>query len=792
MPSEDRSARYLLFWGLYPLIGGVVSLLGWVIDVQRLTAWDNRMSIQPNPSLAAAAAGTALVLVALGRTRAVGWLGFGVFLIGAGTLFEHASGANLGIDTLLIFGRAWGSSGTLATGRMGPPAATSWTLVGAALLLLGAGRSRQAVATIGLLVMGITAFSLVGYLFGAASLYAVPYITTIALQTSTMLFAAGCGLVAAVPDCQPISGLRERSAAGSLIRRTLPFLIILPLVVGFFRVQGQNVGLYDTATGTAMLVLVLIALLCAVLWSGAAAVRAHERELVASSQTRDRAEMVLSNARDQFSVLDRNWHYTFVNDSLMATTGLTREQMLGRTLWEVFPAIRDTGLEAAARRVMEGRELEAVEYFHASRSRWFENRIYPTPEGGIAILGSEVTDRKAAEAAMRETQDVLRDANQRKDEFLAMLAHELRNPLAPIRNATQLLSLLGPTEPRLLQARDIIDRQTTHLARLVDDLLDVSRITRGQISLQREPVELQTVVASAVEIARPLVDRLGHTLTVSHTHGSVRLDGDFGRLVQVVSNLLTNAAKFTPPPGTITLTTQQTGGTTTLRVRDTGVGIPREFQDKLFDLFMQGDDGLARTHGGLGIGLTLVKHIVELHGGTVQVHSDGLNHGSEFVVTLPALSKNQAVTTPRAAAPSPRAGRPLQVLVVEDNIDAAESFQLLLELRGHEVRVAHNARQALELIEAFVPDVGFLDVGLPDIDGYELATRLRAHPSCRSSVLIALTGYGQLKDKERAARVGFDHHLTKPVDLDAIDRILASVSARGGRAQGQRGAAQSQ
>jgi CheY-like chemotaxis protein len=325
--------------------------------------------------------------------------------------------------------------------------------------------------------------------------------------------------------------------------------------------------------------------------------------------------------------------------------------------------------------------------------------------------------------------------------------------------------------------------------RLVDDLLDVSRITRGKISLHREPLSLHAVVSAAVELARPAVDRLSHVLTISHAQEHVRLEGDFARLVQVVSNLLTNAAKFTPAGGRITVTTQQTGDHATIRVRDSGVGIGRELQGSVFDLFVQGDGGLARTQGGLGIGLTLAKRIVELHQGTIEVRSEGVGRGSEFIVTLPALPASAQLA--RRQAPRLTGGsRPLRIMLVEDNPDAAESFTLLLELGGHEVRAAHEALEALRLVEGFVPDLAFVDVGLPGIDGYELATRLRAHPSCQSSVLVALTGYGRDEDKRRASEAGFDHHMTKPVDFEAVDHLLANVSAPAGGVSEERGRVQ--
>jgi PAS domain S-box-containing protein len=467
--------------------------------------------------------------------------------------------------------------------------------------------------------------------------------------------------------------------------------------------------------------------------------------------------------------------------------GYTAAEMIGAPIETVIPPERRDEEVSILARLRRG---ERIDHFDTVR-RAKDGRpidvsltISPIKDVTGRIVGAskiarDVTDRKRLEVEREEN-------DRRKDEFIAMLAHELRNPLAPIQNATRLMALLGSTEPRLIHARDVIERQVGQLTRLVDDLLDVSRITRGKVTLQRETLAMESVVAAAVEVARPLIDQLGHTLTVSHLH-PVRLDGDFARLVQVVGNLLTNAAKFTPPRGRITVTTQQTGAQATIRVRDTGIGIASDFQTRIFDLFVQADGGLARSNGGLGIGLTLVRRIVEMHGGTIEVQSDGPDRGAEFLVTLPALPQT-AAHQPAPGEPSLAGGStPVRILVVDDNVDAAESLRMLLELGGHEVRVAHDGLEALEVVDAFDPDIAFVDVGLPGIDGYELATRLRAHQSCRSCVLVALTGYGRYEDKRRAADAGFDHHLTKPADFDAIDRLLANVSATAAGAREDRG-----
>ena len=369
-------------------------------------------------------------------------------------------------------------------------------------------------------------------------------------------------------------------------------------------------------------------------------------------------------------------------------------------------------------------------------------------------------------------------ADQHKNEFLSMLAHELRNPLAPIRNAVHILRMRGTEEPQLQSIRDMIDRQVQQLVRLVDDLLDISRITRGKIRLQTEPVDLTTVVARAVETSRPLIEARRHDLHVTLPDESLHVEGDPVRLAQVLGNLLNNAAKYTEEGGRITLAVEQTNGEAVLRVRDTGVGIPPEMLRSVFDLFTQVDRSLDRSQGGLGIGLTLVQRLVEMHGGRVQAYSAGPNQGSEFVVFLPLLGHEpvqKASVNGTATAP---AGCPrCRVLVVDDNADAAESLALLLQFAGHDVRVCHEGAAALAEAETFQPEVVLLDIGLPGMDGYEVARRLRAQPDLDKTLLVALTGYGQAEDLCRSRDAGFDRHLVKPADPEVLAAMFAEVPA---------------
>jgi CheY-like chemotaxis protein/two-component sensor histidine kinase len=368
--------------------------------------------------------------------------------------------------------------------------------------------------------------------------------------------------------------------------------------------------------------------------------------------------------------------------------------------------------------------------------------------------------------------------NQRKDEFLAMLAHELRNPLAPIRNAAQLLSVHGG-KPEIEWARAVIERQTGHLVRLVDDLLDVSRMVRGQITLQRSPVKLADIVQTAVETSRPLIRRRKHHFGVQIPEHTVMIEGDLTRLAQVISNLLNNAAKYTDDGGHIRLDATLEGSMVAIRVRDTGLGVAPNLLPHVFDLFTQADRTLDRVEGGLGIGLTLVKRLVEMHGGQVEAHSEGLGRGAEFIVRLPVLATeagHAAERVPRAVEAGPgMEGRSLRILIVDDNVDAADSIAMLLGMEGHQTRTVNTARAALLAAPEFKPEVVLLDIGLPEMDGYEVARRLRAQNGSHRMRLVAVTGYGQPADRRRARAAGFDEHMVKPVEPAMLQAFLRSV-----------------
>src|SRR5688572_16443784 len=390
----------------------------------------------------------------------------------------------------------------------------------------------------------------------------------------------------------------------------------------------------------------------------------------------------------------------------------------------------------------------------------------------VRTVGAEldVTGRRRVESRLRQSEEALRKADQRKDEFLATLAHELRNPLAPIRTAAEMLTLPNLSDEQLSWSRQVIYRQVEHMSRLLDDLLDVARITRGKLHLRLQPVDLGTVVDTAVEAARPLIAARKHGLTVDLPPEIPSFDADPVRLAQVLSNLLTNAAKYTDSPGRISLTARIDNEKLRISVKDNGIGLSPAALADIFTMFSQVHDSHARTEGGLGIGLALVKGLVDLHGGTIEVFSDGPGRGSEFVVALPCRVSDTAY--PRESAlgghpPSTLLGR--KILVADDNRDAANALALLLRLAGHDVRVAHDGQAALALAGEFHPDCAVLDIGMPDLNGYEVARRLRHSAFGKNVRLIALTGWGQDEDKCRAHDAGFDHHLTKPVDRERLD-----------------------
>jgi CheY-like chemotaxis protein len=377
----------------------------------------------------------------------------------------------------------------------------------------------------------------------------------------------------------------------------------------------------------------------------------------------------------------------------------------------------------------------------------------------------DITEQKHAEEDLRE-------ADRRKDEFLATLAHELRNPLAPIRNSLHIFRMAGIQDPAVQRVTEMMERQVAHMVRMVDDLLEVSRISRGKIELRKEQVELASVLRNAMETSLPLVERGKHKLTIDVPDEPLMLDADPVRLAQVFANLLNNSAKYTPAGGEIAVTVRVDGGMAVVCVKDNGEGIPRQMLQRVFNMFTQVNTGM-RAQGGLGIGLTLAKTLVHLHGGSIDAASPGTGKGCEFTVRLPLVAR--AEQAPRAPAPQTRTDAPLRrVLVVDDNHDAADSLGMLLQFLGAEVMVVHDGHAALAAITSYQPAVVLLDLGMPGMNGLEVARRMREDPSARGITLVALTGWGQREDRRRTSEAGFDYHLVKPADVGTLQSILST------------------
>ena len=390
-------------------------------------------------------------------------------------------------------------------------------------------------------------------------------------------------------------------------------------------------------------------------------------------------------------------------------------------------------------------------------------------------LASDFIQRCKTDQALLRSEEALREADRRKDEFLALLAHELRNPLAPIRYSLAANRKSGRTPEQQHRAEQVIERQVAHMSRLLDDLLDVSRITRSALQLKKHPTDIAFVIGAAIETARPLLEAKHHTLSLELPKEAVPLEADAVRLAQVFSNLLINAAKYTDPGGRIELRAARSGREVVVTIRDNGIGISADMIPRLFAMFSQAQPALGRAEGGLGVGLALARGLVALHGGSLEARSDGPGKGSEFIVRLPAEASPAEIPDSEALAHAPAAGPGLKILIVDDNRDAADACAMLLELSGHHVQTAYTGLRGLDLAESFRPHAIMLDIGLPDLNGYELAARIRSASWGRGIILIAVTGWGQEEDRRRAFEAGCDHHLTKPVSVEAVEALLQSV-----------------
>lgn len=489
---------------------------------------------------------------------------------------------------------------------------------------------------------------------------------------------------------------------------------------------------------------------------------------------------IIESSDDAIVSKDLNGVVTSWNRGAEQLFGYTAEEMIGQSILRLIPVDRLAEEDDILSRI---RRAEKVDHFETVRRRKDGSlvdvsvTVSPVRNAAGIVVGASKIARNITERRLAE--QVMLDANERRNQFLAMLGHELRNPLAAIQSSLAVMRKSEGDGATTAAAHEVVERQVAQLGRLVDDLLDADRVTRGRLNIQTGPVLLSAALIDAVNAVRPRMDLCEQTLTVSMPREAITLNADATRLGQILGNLLDNASKFTGKGGTITLEASlepQSGGPASvhIRVRDTGIGLAPAQMTKIFDLFTQVDTSLERSVSGLGIGLPLVKALVEKHGGQVTVSSAGLGHGSEFTVTLP--TSGDVMTTASAADEARPISEPLRVLIVDDNKDAAEMLVTLLQISGHDVHAVHDGEAAVEAAASVKPDVILLDIGLPKLNGYEAAKRIRAQQGDRKMVIVALTGWGQDADRRRSADSGFDAHWVKPVDDQKLDRFLADLA----------------
>jgi len=493
-------------------------------------------------------------------------------------------------------------------------------------------------------------------------------------------------------------------------------------------------------------------------------------------------DTLLRTAPIGFCFIDRDLRFVRINARLAEINGLTAEAHLGRHVSEVVPQLVDTLRDVTGRILATGEAVLNHEFSGETPSapgvmRTWDESWYPVRDSAGVIVGfgaiiEDITERKHAQAQLRQLAVEASDAHRRKDEFLATLAHELRNPLAPIRTGLHLMKLAAPTAAEEVHA--MMDRQVTQMVRLIDDLMDVSRITQGKLELRKERVPLVDVLNSALETSVPLIEQLGHELTITLPEQALIVDADTTRLAQVFLNLLNNAAKYSDRGGHIHVTVERQGSDAVVTVKDTGIGIAADELPHIFEMFTQVDHAFDRSYGGLGIGLTLVQRLVEMHGGSVEARSEGRGKGSEFVTRLPVVVE---ASRPQASGreAEPHLTSPHRILIVDDNCDGADSLSEILRVMGHDTRTAYDGQEGVDVAGAFQPDVLLLDIGLPKLNGYEVCRRIREQSWGKGVVLIALTGWGQDDDRRRSQEAGFDHHLVKPVDPEALMTLLAGL-----------------
>jgi PAS domain S-box-containing protein len=787
-------ARLASALALFAILGAALTLGGWAFDQPRLTDWFGLgISMQPNTAAGVLCIGLAILGVEAARPRAALAFAGVAIALGGLTLFEHATKISVGIDGLLLT-RDWGATATVAPGRIGVPASVSLVLLGLALAMQAGGRRPIASAVPAILAITIALFSIVGYLFGTDVLYAVPRTTAVALQSAVLLLSLAAGVLC-LPGMRALVPWERDSAAGTLFSRSWPALVALPIAVGWLCVLGARAGSFDPPFAVAVVVLSLIVLFSVLLWLALSSLAQHEREVQANAariavsaerlrQSEERMQLAMSianaatwdaDARSGRAQWSRS-HFTLLGYE-PTPDGAADDQMWIAAL---HPEDRARVLASWRAAVAAGERFESEHRFvnqATGQVLWAKaaGRFFPGEDGALRSLGVffETTELKRTEHELARMAAESNMAHRNKDLFLATLAHELRNPLAALVTGLDVLDR-GGASPEL-GARVIpgMRRQATQLTRLVDDLLDASRITSNKLELRIAPIDLGLVLQQALDTAQAAARARDIRIVAELGTEPLSVRGDAARLVQVFSNLLNNACKFSPAGSTVTLAARSENGRVFATVRDEGIGIAADALPQVFDLFFQAGEDRHGGAGGMGIGLALVRDLVQMHGGRVRAASDGPGKGSSFEVELPLVDPVHALDPdPAQQAADGDALTGKRVLIVDDNPDVIANVHVLVRLLGALPQVATDGRQAVRLARDHVFDYVFLDIGLPEVDGYEACRQIRAEGASRNATIVAISGWGTARDVERALAAGFDAHMVKPVDTEALLRTV--------------------
>lgn len=792
LPVESGVCRAsaLAVWitGLYAVIGGILTLVRWAIPFPRLADWAGLgISMFPNAALCSILSGVALIVLQHGSanrlaTNAGRLLALSASAIGGLTLFEHVTGMNLGIDEILFEG-TWGQTAASSPNRIGPPASISFFVIGfATAMIAGTRRCRCFASGLAVIPLGVASLSIVGYWFGADQLFGVARYTAISWQTATIIAALGVGLMASLRECGFMAILMRADAAGIVSRRLLLPIFVIPLLLGWASFRGRELGWFDDDFGIAIRTLLEIALFLGFLWWSANHIARHaaaaEEAVEALKASEDRFARFMRSLPGLAWIKDLEGRYVYANDSARRAFQRNTEEIYGFTDRDFLPAetAREfIGNDRLALADPGGQQfVETLRHedgtLHSSIVSKFPipgRDGTPAAVGGIAI---DITDRLRAEEELRE-------AHRRKDEFLATLAHELRNPLSPIRFSVEICRSHSDPEAAA-RALDVVDRQVAQMSRLLEDLLDVSRISYQKLDLRPEVVDLSAIITRAVEVTQPLRDEVRQSIQLDLPSRPALLRGDPVRLEQIFGNLLHNAAKYAGHDTTVSLGVEEVDAVLVVSVRDDGAGIPEHRLADIFEMFSQVKTSPGGLQGGLGIGLALVRGLVELHGGRVEVRSGGAGRGSEFVIHLPSHQPNlplaHAPHSSKVEGGSDARGRGRRLLIADDMKDNADSLSTFFRTLDWEVRSVYDGESALEAAASFHPDAILLDIGMPGMGGHEVCRRLRAESWGKEALIIAITGWGREADRRLTEDAGFDHHLVKPVDVRELVALLSS------------------